>query len=579
MNATDLNSPNTEQNVISENRARDWWARGRFYVWAVMLGGWLLDGIALGRSVNGDAISYFDIATECTKGNWGALINAYWSPAYPTLLGAWWSHVGHSMYWESILASLLDGVILVGTLACFEFFLKALFERLEIASSNETQGEPLRANELRPICYALFFWVTILIHSAADHRPDTLVIAVVLMSSGIILRIANEKGGWLAFAALGAALGFGYLCKAVMFPLAFAFLAAAFIAAGFSSRAVLRTVCGLLVFLLVSAPFALAISRAKGRFTIGDVGKIAYAEYVNHVRPFAHWQGETPGLGTPKHAERKIFNVPPVFEFATPVGGSYPPFYDQSYWYDGVRPRFQLAGQLDALHRSADNYFDLFVVKLGCLTAGFLILLFWSGRGKSFANSLIKEFVLWGPALAALVLYSIVEVQARFLAGFLILVWAGLFAGLRTPRAQSGHAVIKAVACSVVLLLSAQAAWSLAHDALRLSRFSEFPDWEVAQALRSGGIAPGDKVADFDYGDITVHYWAHLAEVKIVAEIPSDGVPAFWESSPVVQSRALNAIAQTGAKAVVAKDVPELFQGRGWNQVPHSPYFIRLLSR
>lgn len=218
------------------------------------------------------------------------------------------------------------------------------------------------------------------------------------------------------------------------------------------------------------------------------------------------------------------------------------------------------------LHRSADTYFDLFFVTLGSLTAGFFTLLFWSGGLRSFAGRLTGDVAVWGPAIAGMGLYALGHIEGRFLGGFLILLWAGLFAALRIPRLHSRQTFVRAVILASVLMLGTQATWSLAHDAFRLPSFNDFPDWEVAKALRAEGVVPGDRVADFDLGWITIHYWAHLAEVKIVAEIPFDGVPDFWQSSPEVQSQVLNAIARTGAKAVVVKDVPMLFQDKGGNK-------------
>src|SRR5207244_11393935 len=52
------------------------------------------------------------------------------------------------------------------------------------------------------------------------------------------------------------------------------------------------------------------------------------------------WQGGTPGYGKPRHPTRLIYPTPPVYEFAGPIGGTYPMWTDPSYWYTGVRARF-----------------------------------------------------------------------------------------------------------------------------------------------------------------------------------------------------------------------------------------------
>jgi hypothetical protein len=430
---------------------------------------------------------------------------------------------------------------------------------------------------MRAICYVLFFWITIHLHSPSDHRPDTLVMALMLLSGGIILRIANGSNGWLHFAALGLTLGLGYLSKAVMFPLSSAFLAAALLAGGASRRALFRTTCSLLLFLLVSGPFVLSLSRSKQRFTFGDVGRLAYAENINQVRPFAFWQGETPGLGTPTHPERQIFSMPPVFEFAMPVGGSYPPWYGQSYWYDGIRPHFSLRGELYELRIAGENLEQLFLVELGTLTAGFLILLFWQQQMREVGRALARNMFIWGPAVAGIGLYSLVMIGDRYLGGLLLLLCAGLFASLKIPRVNVARNLVRAVALTVVLTLSAQAAWIVARDIFLLPRMNDAQDWYVAQALHAHGIPAGAYVADFDPGWFTIHYWAHLAQTKIVAEIPADNVNDFWQASPEVQAQALEVIARTGAKAVVARNVPAAFRSRGWTPVPRSAYSIRLL--
>ena len=46
------------------------------------------------------------------------------------------------------------------------------------------------------------------------------------------------------------------------------------------------------------------------------------------------------------HPSRKILDTPPIYEFATPVKGTLPIWYDPSYWTEGAVPRVSLKREL-----------------------------------------------------------------------------------------------------------------------------------------------------------------------------------------------------------------------------------------
>jgi hypothetical protein len=418
----------------------------------------------------------------------------------------------------------------------------------------------------------LFFWVSLYLTPPSIDSPDVLVFASILLAAGILVRVAAGADGWLRFAALGIVLGLGYLAKAVMFPLAFIFLAVAPFAVGNIRRAVPRLLLALVLFSIISMPFMLVISRSKSRLTFGDSGRINYAEYVNGINLFIHWQGEPPGTGTPKHPTRKILETPPVYEYASPVVGTYPPWSDPSYWYDGVRPHFELKGQLNATWLAFDRYFELFR-QLGSLFAGFAMLLLWGDHLRTVFKHLVSAAFLWVPALVGLAMYALIHVESRFLGGFLILLWAAAFSAIRIPRTEVGTRVSRCVILTIVLLLDVQIAWSVGHSVVRLASFRAPADLEVAHELNHAGIAPGDKVAFVGFA-LPDHYWARLAGVSIVAEVYHDGVASFWGARPELKALVLNLFAKSGAKAVVAKDVPPMLLVDGWRQVDATSYFV-----
>ena len=164
-------------------------------------------------------------------------------------------------------------------------------------------------------------------------KPDMLVSAIFFLATAILIRVWRGQTSLRMYAGLGAVLAIGYLAKAVMFPLAFVFLVCGLFAIGNWKRAAPRAALALVVFLAIGGPWAIAISRAKGRITYGDAGRISYAWFVNGLASLPQWHGEVPGVGTPIHGTRQLNDVPPVDEFATPVIGTYPPWYDPCLLY------------------------------------------------------------------------------------------------------------------------------------------------------------------------------------------------------------------------------------------------------
>jgi hypothetical protein len=408
----------------------------------------------------------------------------------------------------------------------------------------------------------------------------------VYLAAALIVRIRAEAATWRTFALLGAVLALGYLAKAAMFPLAFAFLGVSLFSVGNLRRAMPLTLVALVFFLLIGGPLVAALSTVKGRPTFSDTGNLMYAWYVNDI-PYHHWQGEVPGGGTPKHPTRKIFEVPPIYEFGTPIAGTYPVHYDPSYWYEGVDPHFDLKGQIRVLISSAQFYFDLFFRQQGGLLMGILIL-YGIGRQRGLQLKCILQ--QWGLAIVALVafgMYALVHVQSRYIGAFVVLLWADLLAGIRLPNSQESRRCVALVSAGMLLFVLANiAAFNLeglntltVRDKGPGSQEASPPRWpgEVAEELHQLGVRPGDKVAVIGYAFDS--YWARLARVKIVAEMLDWQADPFWLGEPSLQSRALQAFANTGAKAVVAERVPAYAHPTHWHRVGNSNYYIRLLAQ
>jgi hypothetical protein len=547
----------------------------RLLLWCAAVIAGLLQAWAFRHNLRSDGISYLDIASQCAQGNWHSLVNAYWSPLYPFLLSLVFRLLRPSLYWESTVAHFSNFGIFLLSFVCFEVFLKALIRDLHQRSSPTAEGEAMPEWTLWVLGDSLFVWSTLLLIHLERLQPDLCVAALVYLAAAMLLRIWTGKSGWLTYVGFGAILGVAYLAKAVMFPLAFVFLGCGLFAAMPLRRAIPGTALAIAIFILVGAPFISVLSKEKGRVTYGDVGNIAYAEFIDGVTRYVHWQGGPPGTGMPIHPTRMLRATPPVFEFAAPILGTYPPWYDPSFWYEGVVPRFRVRNQLRAIRYTIEEYIGILPYMAG-LFVGFLSMaLFAQAHGFSW-RSMASYWPVWLPAAAALGIYGLVYVEARFVVPFFALIWMALFAGLRFPRTQAVKPLVATLALATVLMLCTGITWLGGRALFRALQPQPFVNWEVAQGLQRFGIHPGDKVGSIGYA--LDGYWAHLAGVRIVAEIPLWGAPSFWASGARSQSEVFADFARAGARIVVTDQTPPFGSCEGWWEIGATGYFVHTVG-
>lgn len=521
---------------------------------------------AFRHEVNPDAVTYLDIATRFSHGHWAALVNAYWSPLYPFLLGIPLSIVKPSPYWESTLAHGVNLGIFAFSFACFEFLLRELLESRR-ATQDCRSHESLPDWAMWAVGDTLFIYLTLLLIGIGTLSPDLLLAAFFYLAAGLTIRIHRERGNWIMHAGLGAVLAIGYLAKAILFPLAWLFLASC-LALKPRSHALARTATALLVFCVLAGPYVWALSHTKGRVTFADTGKIAYAEFVDGIQRYTHWQGSPGVAGTPIHPTRLVLATPQVFQFSGPIEGTYPPWDDPSYWYDGVAPKFVLGNQLRAIRYTIEEYAAI-LPYMGVLLVAFLAL-FFAGDPRSITKNILACWPLLLPAAAGLMLYGALYVESRFVVPFFVLIWAVLFTAVRSARTAGWSTFIRSWTLALLVTLGGGIIWLGGRAAFRALQPQPFTPWEVAQGLKSEGIHPNDRVASIGNG--LDCYWAHLAGVRIVAEIPVAGGSQFWAGAQALQTRALQAFAAAGAIAVVSDERPPTGLN-GWSEVGGTGYY------
>ena len=544
----------------------------RGFFWCVILALGALQTWAHRNEMNPDGISYIEMAWATARGGLHQVVNAYWSPLYPVLMSWVYRMLRPAPQWDFAAAHLLNFVVYGASLAAFEFFLKEL--RLQMGTNAETsrKSEAISPRTFTIWAYVFFIWASCYWLGTRWVTPDLCVAAVMYLAIALLFRI-KRGGGLMVFVVLGVVLGLGYLAKAAMFPLAFVFLLCAlglrWKAGASVERAIFEIAVASVIFAAMALPLVLALSAAKGRITFGDSGRIAYTEYIDGAAMNFNWQGEDGRAGTPLHPTRKILSDPAVYEFAQPIAGSYPVWYDPSYWYEGVRPHFQWKGELRALWRSANMYLKIFS-KSGALWVVLLTLVVAQG-------ALVMERVSRGtwlamaPLFVTLAMYAIVLVEFRYIGpvALMLLLWT-----LNRIRWLEGAPplTMRRVKALVWIAPLVTIAWFAGRDLYDVARNKPYEEWEVARGLHEMGIAPGTSVGSIGSGSSA--YWAHLAGVRVIVEVPDKEQANYVLADTARRQEVLALFTSAGAKAVVTKNAAAARAADGWRQIPGTQHYF-----
>jgi hypothetical protein len=547
-------------------------------------------GTAIARySMNADGVAYLDMADAYVRGDWAAAINSVWSPLYAWVLGPILWLARPTMRWQFAVVQLINFTIYLGAFTCFEFYWRQVMAYADSLAAADGGGKYLTLPRWawRPLGYALFTWTALSLIELWSVTPDMLLSAIVYLAAGLVLRVRQGHATWGQFVMLGGVLGLAYLAKAVMFPLALVALVVAVLSAPRPGRSVGLGLAGLMAFAVVSLPYVAMISQAKGRPTIGEAGRLTFVRYVNGV-VYPHWQGVPPGNGSPLHPSRQILDQPPIYEFATPIAGTYPISYDPSYWYDGITARFEAGALAGAALRSTLFYFDLLLRQQGVVLFS-LLTLYAFGRWRwPGAHALVRRWGLAVLGLAAFGLYGLVYVEGRYVGVFVMLLWGDLLANVRLPDEAFSRSLTNwlsgamlAFLLLTILAFNLEGLNTLVGGGAAVpgdQQLGSAPSWPgaVAEELHNRGVHAGESVAIIGYGFDA--FWARLAGVRIVAELLGTQAGGFWAGDAAAQARVIAAFATTGAQAIVAEDVPAYARLPRWHQVGDTNYYIYLLN-
>jgi hypothetical protein len=524
-----------------------------------------------------DVISYLDMGYNFFHGQWAAIINGLWSPFYAFLLGAILTTFRPSAYWEFPVVHLIVFFIFLLTLVCFEFFLHQFATlREDHASERRVADWPWLV-----IAYVIFLWSSLSLIGVDETNPDMLIAALFYLSCGLIIRIYQKRASWITFVGLGLALGVAYLTKAVMLPISLILMASAWLVTNKGSRK--KNLITALVFVLTVTPYVVGLSLQKGHLSVGESGKYNYAVHVNGV-PRLHWQGDGVA-GAPLHPTREIFTVPTTFEFKGPIPGTYPAWFDPSYWYAGVRTPFDLKHQVRAAVKNLFGELHLVLDGLNGVLFVTLFLLLYVGEKGPILGKMARWSFLTVPAILPLGLYTLVHYEPRYVCAFYVVLGVLLFSSVLWSSRVADQRLFCGVAIIQVIVLI----WSSGIPTFRSLRSTMVPErgalQETAENVRRMGLSPGDQIATLDFSNLGAAMWAHLARVQIIAEVyywpggPEGSAKSFWDTDQLTQDEVLHRMSEIGAKAVVSSDAPTGPGASRWLRIGNTAYYLLWLDR
>lgn len=526
-----------------------------------------------------DGISYLDIGDAYWRGDWHNALSSYWSPLYSWATGAVIRLIRPSIQNEYAVVHAVNFLQYVIALLTFSFFLDifvAHYSRVRAGVASFGQQLPIWL--LYVTGYAIFLTSSLCLVSMSFVSADMLVAGIIFLVSAVLVRVLETGGTWKNASLLGIALGLGYYAKTVMLPTAFVFVCVFAVLQRKRGRSLKPVLLSLSIVLLMATPFIAAISVTKGRFTFGDSGIFNYIVNVDGGQFFIPREPER------SHPVSRLSGPVEAYSYATPISGTYPLWYDPSYWHAGIKPRFSLRLQLRTIGISMLACgLILFSAFLGLhISAAILFLYLVSQNASRCLRILLEYWPLWVPAVISVGMYSILIVEPRYLGAQFCILWMVALASVRLPRTTWTRRIEVAVACSLIAISCAlviRESWRTAHNiALEESDIATPECAKVAIALRGSGLQPGEKVAlvaDWLLPSRQGAYIARLAKLQIIGEAR----PAtFWAADDMSRSRVVDAFAEAGASALITRGTPAIAPP-GWQRLADTNYFLNPIPR
>lgn len=488
-----------------------------------------------------DLISYLDVADAYLRCDWQAAANSHWSPMYSWLLALVFGLFHPAMENEMLAVRLTNFACLIALMFVAVVFGRTFLTCLK--KDEDPQFKTISEWQYWLYYYSLFSFSALVLGGCEKDTPDLLVSSFILIAANVLLLFKLGARSNSNFALFGCTLGLGYLAKSVVLPLSLIFYLGAWWEMrnekGVWKKLLFSGACQL----CFAVPFIIYISANYGYFTISDIANRLSLFCNTQMDQQVHF--ELPGL---IHTSRKVFEHPDVFEFAEPIKGTYPPWYNMPYWTVGYKEQDPMARMLK--NATASSTFIL-VELLSFAIIGYLLSSIGMRRLCISLSGIQRMWTIAAPSLVAICIYAVTANQwnhymERYYTPWIVLLYCALLAALRFPNTKAGALGMRLFVGSVGgSMFAVTLAFLSMHNKI-LDYYPYSQDIVVAKKLQELGLKPGDRVAHLGFRR---YYWARLARLKIVADIfDTEG---FWKLDPERRQELIDTLKRYKVKAIV----------------------------
>ncbi|MEX3951277.1 hypothetical protein AB4Y40_26420 [Paraburkholderia sp. EG287B] len=547
----------------------------------------MVEGLYGRTQYYGDWISYLNVSWAVSNVDWREIFNPFWNPGYPALVAVGRALAAPTPEGEWYAITVVNWLIYLVAYAAWRSLIKnalALYWPQSLAL--------IRHPFTIWIGVCVFLGACLALNPVSAACPDLLVTTGFLLASAQLLSLIRRRDV-LAAILLGLILGIGVWVKGVFTPFSCLFILTLFIYC--CARGSLWRPFGAVVgtFGVFFAIYIAGISWSNGGLTLGASGALNFAWHVNELPHFTNWQGGPEQFGRPIHPTSQLVAGLPAFGFGTTFRTTYPPYNDIAYWYQGVRPFFNLKLQVIALGRSLWSLQQILRQHPAVLAVAAAFLLHLARRSwrASLVKIVIRIWPLLLPTVGGFGTYFLVHVEDRYLSAFVMIMALLSLAPLVEATLPSRR--VLAIALAVIYSAGALgelvfADASTLKTAFRHTDFHDDPQWRIATALTASGLRPGDQVAVIRDSIHAVKVtWAYVSRLRIIDEFgglpyrieptdrtrfdPVDANPfpdygeIFWtQLTPQQRDQVMKAFSQSGARAVVSLSMPKSRPDPGW---------------